>query len=108
MYNKGKLNIADYVSRHIKKEEPIESTSSQSFEGEITAVLFEPESESDRVILKRADEDKNYQTLRNVVENDLWKSHKNDTCISTFFGVAPDLSVVECERMASVIDLCKI
>ena len=108
MYNKGKLNIADYGSRHIKIEEPIESTTSQSFEGEITAVLFEPVSESDRIILMRPDENKNYQKLRNLVEDDLWKSHKNDTCISTFFRVAPDLSVVKCVRMANVIDLCKI
>ena len=53
VYNKGKLNIADYGFRHITKEEPIESTTSQSFEEEITAVLLEPDSESDRIILKR-------------------------------------------------------
>ena len=28
--------------------------------------------------MKRASEDKDYQTLRNVVVNDLWKSYKND------------------------------
>ena len=53
VYNKGKLNIADYGFRHITKAEPIESTTSQSFEEEITAVLLEPDSESDRIILKR-------------------------------------------------------
>lgn len=78
IYSKGKFNIADYGSRHITKENPINPTTSQLFEEEITTLLFEPNSESDRIILKRASEDKYYQSLRKVVENDLWKSHKND------------------------------
>jgi hypothetical protein len=75
--------------------ELIEQMPKESFEEEIAALLFEPDSESDRIILKRANEDKDYQILRNVVENDLWKSHTNNPIISKFCGVAPDLSDVK-------------
>jgi hypothetical protein len=94
VYNKGKNNIADYGSCHITKDELIEQMSKESFEEEIAA-LFVPDSESDRIILKRASEDKDYQILRNIVENDLWKSRKNNPIISKFYGVAPDLSAVK-------------
>ena len=95
VYNKGKDNIADYGSRHITKRELIERTPNESFEEEITGLLFEPDSESDRIIMKRASEDKDYQILKDTVENDLWKSRKNNPTISKFYGVAPDLSVVK-------------
>jgi hypothetical protein len=95
VYNKGKNNIADYGARHITKDELIEQMPKESFEEEIGALLFEPDLESDCIILKRASEDKDYQILRNIMENDLWKSHKNNPIISKFYGVAPDLSVVK-------------
>ena len=75
--------------------ELIEQMPKESFEEEIAALLFEPDSESDRIILKRANEDKDYQILRNIAENDLWKSHTNNPIISKFYGVATDLSVVK-------------
>ena len=45
--------------------------------------------------MKRASEDEHYQILKVTVENDLWKSCKNNKKISQFYGVAPDLSVVK-------------
>ena len=95
VYNRGKDNIADYGSRHIIKNELIDQVSNESFEEEIVGLLFEPDSESDRIIMERANEDEHYQVLKDVVENDLWKSHKNNPKISQFYGVASDLSVVK-------------
>ena len=95
LYNKGKDNIADYGSRHITKNELIDQVSNESFEEEIVGLLFEPDSESDRIIMERANDDEHYQVLKDVVENDVWKSHKNNPQISQFYGVASDLSVVK-------------
>ena len=95
VYNRGKDNIADYGSRPITKDELLEKIPTESFEEEIAGLLLEADSESDRIIMKRASEDKHYQILRDTVENDLWKLHKNDPIISKFYGVAPDLSVVK-------------
>ena len=95
VYNKGTDNIADYGSRHITKNELMDQVSNESFEEEIVGLLFEPDSESDRIIMERANEDEHYQVLKDVVENDLWKSHKNNPKISQFYGVASDLSVVK-------------
>jgi hypothetical protein len=94
-YEKGKLNIADYGSRHITKEQSDHDIRAvQSFEEEVGAFLFEPDSESEHIILTRASEDKNYQVLRNVIENDLWKLYKNDPVISKYVGISSELSVV--------------
>ncbi|CAB4044868.1 Hypothetical predicted protein, partial [Paramuricea clavata] len=61
-YEKGKLNIADYGSRHITKEQSDHDIRAvQFFEEEVGAFLFEPDSESEHIILTRASEDKNYQ-----------------------------------------------
>ena len=43
--------------------------------------------------MTRASEDKNYQVLRNVIENDLWKLYKNDPVISKYVGISSELSV---------------
>jgi hypothetical protein len=45
--------------------------------------------------MKRANEDKDYQLLRDTVEKGLWKSSKNNPIILKFYGVAPELSVVK-------------
>ena len=82
-HEKGKLNIADYGSRHIiKGQSDYDIRAVESFEEEVDAFLFEPESESDHIIWMRAGEDHDYQLLRNVVENNLWKLYKNDPAIS--------------------------
>ena len=93
VYNRGKDNIADYGSRHIMKE-LTEQVSNESFEKEIVGLMFEPDSESGHIIMKRAREDEHCQILKDTVENDLWKSCKNNPKISQFYGVAPDSSAV--------------
>ena len=68
VYNKGKDNIAYYGSPHITKNELIDQVLNKSFEEEIVGLLFEPDSESDRIIMERANEDEHYQVLKDVVE----------------------------------------
>ena len=93
VYNRGKDNIADYGSRHIMNE-LTEQVPNESLEEEIVGLMFEPDPESDHIIMKRASEDEHYQILKDTVENDLWKSCKNNPKILQFYGVATDSSVV--------------
>ena len=43
VYNRGKDNIADYGSRHIKKNKVIRKISNELFDEEIVGLLFEPD-----------------------------------------------------------------
>jgi hypothetical protein len=95
-YNKGKENIADYGSRHITKKLNDKTVREVSLmEEEINVFIFEPNSERDHTIIMRALQDDEYQLLKRVIEENLWKTHKKHPEISRFLGVAPDLSVVK-------------
>ena len=75
VYNRGKDNTANYGSHHIAKNELIEQISDESFEEEIVGLLFEPDSESDRITMKRASKKEHYH---------LWELHKNNPALSQF------------------------
>ena len=91
-YQKGAKNIADYGSKHIKKRDsdvPMVRSVNELEEGLQTFV-----SESNEYLSRIAREDNDYQFLKEVIQNNLWKKHGKDQRIARFLGVTSDLSII--------------
>ena len=85
----------DYGSRHIRKREsdiPMARAVNDSDE-ELQTFVSEKGS-SDEYLCRMAREDNDYQFLKEVIQNNLWKKHGKDQRIARFLGVASDLSII--------------
>ena len=85
----------DYGSRHIRKREsdiPMARAVNDSDE-ELQTFVSEKGS-SDEYLCRMAREDKDYQFLKEVIQNNLWKKHGKDQRIARFWKVASDLSII--------------
>ena len=86
--------IMDQDTFDRKRESDIPMARAVNKSDEKLQTFVSEKGSSDEYLCRMAREDKDYQFLKEVIQNNLWKRHGKDQRIARFLGVASDLSII--------------